>query len=139
LANPPILVVDPHPSGGVLAVVSESRRRRKRDPVLVAAELLVEAIARFLDDWNLHHPQLAGQWGLDPDAPIPLRGTAWLAIESGLDEEFVREIRRGHIKIVELIVFDRLCTAMDCPELIHDRRVNVIYRSSLTDDLMEAL
>lgn len=102
---------------------------RELDPDLVVVEPLAEAVASFLEHWNLNHPQIAGQWGLDPNAPIPLRGTEWLAIEADVDEDLVRAIRRRTVNAVELGVFDRLITAMDCPELMHDRSVTIIHRS----------
>jgi len=101
--------------------------KREPDPCLVAVEPLAEALASFLETWNLRHPQIAGQWGLDPNAPIPLRGTEWLASEADVDEELVRSIRRRTVAVVELGVFDRLTTAMDCPQLIHDRRVSIMH------------
>ncbi len=100
--------------------------QRDSDPCLVKAQPLAEALVAFLETWNLHHPQIAGQWGLDPNAPIPLRGTEWLATETGLDEELIRSVRRRKVLVVELVVFDLLTTAMGCPELIHDRRVQVL-------------
>jgi hypothetical protein len=109
----------------------------ERDPDFVVVEPLAEAIASFLENWNLNHPQIAGQWGLDPDAPIPLRGTEWLAIEADLDEDLVRAIRRRTVNSIELGVFDRLITAMDCPELIHDRRVTIIHLSPAQLDKLE--
>jgi len=107
---------------------------REPDPCLVVVEPLAEAIGSFLDDWNLNHPQIAGQWGLDPDAPIPLRGTEWLAENADVDEELVRAIRRRSVRMVELCVFDRLCAAMDCPQLFHDPRVTITDRSAVLED-----
>jgi hypothetical protein len=99
---------------------------RASDHCLVPLQPLAEALVAFLETWNLRHPQIAGQWGLDPDAPIPLRGTEWLTVETGLDEDLIRTVKRRKIRVVELVVFDLLTTAMDCPELIHDPRVQVL-------------
>lgn len=108
--------------------------RREPDPCLVPVQPLAEALAVFLDDWNIHHPQIAGQWGLDPDAPIPLRGTEWLATEADIDEELVRAIRRRHVSVVEFFVFDSLCAAMGCPQLVHDRRVVVLANPRVAEE-----
>lgn len=107
---------------------------REPDPCLVVVEPLAEALASFLDDWNLNHPQIAGQWGLDPNAPIPLRGTEWLAENADVDEDLVRSIRRRAVAVVELGVFDRLIAAMDCPQLMHDPRVTIMDRSERLEE-----
>lgn len=115
---------------------------RRHDRYIVEAfPLLAEVIAAFIEDWNVHHPQIAGQWGLDPDAPIPLRGTEWLAIETGLPEKYIQAIRRGHVTVVELVVFDRLSAALDAPDLIHDQRVHIMLarERTLAEDLAAAL
>lgn len=107
---------------------------REPDPYVVVVEPLAEALAAFLDDWNLNHPQIAGQWGLDPNAPIPLRGTEWLAENSDVDEDTIRAIRRCSVRTVELGVFDRLVVAMDCPQLMQDPRVTITDRSAVIEE-----
>lgn len=107
---------------------------REPDPFLVSVDPLAEALALFLDRWNLNHPQIAGQWGLDPNAPIPLRGTEWLAENADVDEDLVRSIRRRGVRVVELGVFDRLTTAMDCPQLMQDPRVTITDRSAMLEE-----
>lgn len=121
-------VVQPRTLVAVLALRARQRQDELAppDPYLVKVEPLAEALCMFLDDWNVNHPQIAGQWGLDPDAPIPLRGTEWVADEAGVDEDLVRAIRRRTVVVIELGVFDRLCAAIDCPQLNHDPRAAVI-------------
>lgn len=69
------------------------------------------------------------RWGRDIVSPddhvLFIDGIEWIAFESGLPEETIRNIKRGRHRTTELSVADRLVQALGHPEWFHDGTLTI--------------